>query len=270
MINNLMAAVFLCIYIVSAVFTQSTQAANSEELAKKLANPVASLISVPLQLNYDSDIGPSDSGDRTLLNIQPVLPFSLNEDWNIISRTILPLVSQDDIFPGAGNQSGVGDVVQSFFFSPKDPTSSGWILGVGPVLLLPTASDDLLGAEKWGAGPTGVALKQDGPWTYGALFNHISSFAGDNHRENISSTFLQPFVSYTTPQAVTYTLLSEATYDWKSEQEAIPLNAVVTKVTKVGEQLISFGGGIRYWVESTDGGPEGFGFRLVFTFLFPK
>lgn len=259
------------ISILFAVFMAQTAFAESnEDLAKKLSNPIASLTSVPFQLNYDSDIGLNDNGDRYQLNIQPVIPISLNDDWNMISRTILPVVSQDDIFSGVGSQSGLGDVVQSVFFSPKQPTESGWIWGAGPVLLLPTATDDLLGADKWGIGPTAVVLKQNGPWTYGALANHIWSVAGDDDRQDINTTFLQPFLSYTTKEAVTFALNTESTYDWKSEQWAVPINFTATKVTKFGNQLFSVGGGVRYWGESTDGGPEGLGVRLLFTLLFPK
>ena len=155
---------------------------SQEDLAKQLSNPVSSLISVPFQFNIDHDIGPDDAGDRMTLNIQPVIPIELNADWNVISRTILPVIDQQDIAPGAGDQFGLGDTVQSFFLSPKAPTASGWIWGAGPVFLLPTGTDDLLGSDQWGLGPTGVALKQVGPWTYGGLVNHIWSVAGDDDR----------------------------------------------------------------------------------------
>jgi hypothetical protein len=234
----------------------------------QLANPIASLISLPLQLNHDEDIGPSD-GERWTLNVQPVIPISLNEDWNVISRTIVPLIDQEDI-PAGEDETGLGDVLQSFFFSPVAPTDGGWILGAGPVLLIPTASDETLGGEQWGIGPTGVALRQQGPWTYGALVNHIWSFAGDDDRADVNSTFVQPFLAYTTPTAWTYTLNSETTYDWEEDELAIPINALATKVLKVGGQLISVGGGLRYWVEDSDASPEGLGFRFIVTFLFPK
>jgi hypothetical protein len=242
---------------------------SEEELAKKLQNPVAALISVPFQLNYDQNIGPEDDGYRWTLNIQPVIPFSLSDDWNLISRTILPVVHQDEIFPGAGDQTGIGDVVQSLFLSPVAPWS-GWIWGAGPVFLLPAGSDRLLSAEKWGAGPTAVALRQQGPWTYGGLANHIWSFAGDGDRPDVSATFLQPFLSYTTPTAWTFAVLTESTYDWENEDWSVPINFVVSKLTDIGGQKVSFAGGLRYWVATPDSGPEGLGFRFVVTLLFPK
>lgn len=245
-------------------------AGDAADLAKKLSNPVASLISVPLQSNFDFKIGPNDDGWRYQLNVQPVIPISLGKDWNVISRTIMPIVYQDDIFPGAGDQFGLGDITQSLFFSPKEPLFGGLILGVGPVFLIPTATDDLLGTEKFGIGPTAVALTQAGPWTVGILANHIESVAGDGDRADVSSTFLQPFVSYTTADAWTFTLNTESSYDWEGEQWAVPINVQVTKLLKIGGQAVSVGGGVRYWAESPESGPEGFGGRAIVAFLFPE
>ncbi|HZF33109.1 MAG TPA: transporter [Candidatus Angelobacter sp.] len=244
---------------------------DAEDLAKKLSNPVASLISVPFQSNFDFKIGPDDDGWRYQMNLQPVIPISIGEDWNVISRTIMPLVYQNDIFPGAGDQFGLGDITQSLFFSPKAPSSFGGLIwGAGPVFLVPTATDDLLGSEKFGIGPTLVVLKQAGPWTIGILANHIWSVAGDDNRADISSTFLQPFVSYTTKDAWTFSLNTESSYDWKDKQWSVPVNAQVSKLLKFGKQPVSIGAGVRYWAESPDSGPEGFGGRLIIAFLFPE
>jgi len=207
-------ALLLCM-VMPALPAIADEAGGADEasLAMQLSNPVAALISVPLQLNYDQDIGPADDGDRWLLNVQPVIPFELNDDWNLISRTILPLVHQSDIFPGVGTQTGTGDIVQSLFFSPKAPKASGWIWGAGPVLLLPTGSNDLLTTDKWGAGPTAVVLKQSNGWTRGMLANHLWSFAGDGDRADVNATFLQPFLTYTTPTQWTFAVNTESTYE---------------------------------------------------------
>jgi hypothetical protein len=243
-------------------------AADAAELAKQLSNPIAALIQVPFQYNWDTGIGAADA-DRSILNIQPVIPFSISEDWNLISRTILPIIDADAPVAGGESHSGTGDIVQSLFLGPKAPTASGWIWGAGPVFLLPTASDDALGTEKWGIGPTAVALKQQNGWTYGALFNHIWSFAGDDQRADVNATFLQPFIGYTTKTYTTITLTPETTYDWETSQWTVPVNLVVSQVLKIGEQPISLALGYRKYVEAPTGGPD-WGLRFVVSFMFPK
>jgi len=268
--RNPLRTLCLTTFVVAASLADAARADKSEDVARQLSNPVAALISVPFQFNHDRDIGPARDGSRWLLNIQPVVPFDLNDEWNIISRTILPVVRQEDIFPGAGRQSGIGDIVQSVFFSPKAPTAGGVVWGVGPVFLLPTGTNDLLTTDKWGAGPTGVVLRQQGPWTVGTLANHIWSFAGSSSRADVNATFVQPFVTYTTPTATTFVLNTESSYDWEARQWSVPIMAGVTQVLRLGDQLVQVGALARYWAESPRQGPHGWGLRLNVTLLFPR
>lgn len=244
---------------------------QTAELAKKLANPVANLISVPMQYNYDEYGGANDGAAAHVLNIQPVIPFSISQDWNLITRTIVPLIDRQDFPIAAMNESGLGDIIASQFFSPKSPTAGGWIWGVGPVELLPTATDDVLGGEKWGLGPTAVALKQTGPWTVGILANHIWSVAGDDDRGDINATYMQPFVSYVFSKTkTTIGIVTETTYDWENEQWSVPVIPTVAQMLKIGPQIMQLALAAKYWAEAPDDGPEGWGFRVQLTFLFPK
>ena len=237
------------------------ESASAGAVAKKLANPVAAMISLPIQGNYQQ----KENGHTWLTNVQPVVPLDISENWNLISRSIIPIV----VNSGDVTTSGIGDIVQSAWLSPKAPTESGWIWGAGAAFLIPTDSD--VSAKKWGVGPTALALKQTGPWTYGGLVNHIWSTGGsDSIVEDIDQTFMQPFLTYITPQAVTFALNTESTYDWEREQWTVPINFTVSKVTKVGGQLISYGAGTTYWADAPDGQQEGWGVRLILTFIFPK
>ncbi len=242
--------------------------AKAADLAKTLANPIGALISVPFQNNFDFGGGPAGDGYQYKLNLQPIVPFTLSKDWLLISRTVLPVVYQKDI-ADTSSQSGLSDTVQSFFLSPVRPTKSGWIWGAGLALLLPTATDDLLGSEKWGAGPTAVVLKQQNGWTYGALVNHVWSFAGENGRADVNATYLQPFVSYTLKRAMTFTLNTESTYDWENEQWTAPLNLMVQQLVKIGKQPVALTVGGRYYADKPEGGPD-WGLRLAVILLFPK
>ena len=282
------AIIACCIDALSAAAQEAAQD-QAADLAKKVQNPVASLISFPLQSNFDFRIGPSDDGWRYTLNIQPVIPISIGSDWNLIVRTIIPYIHQEDVFKGSALifeedidgvpvevtsarplghvQDGLGDIIQSFFFSPKEPVA-GWILAAGPVFLYPSATDPLLGSEKWGTGPTGLILKQTGGWTYGILANQIWSFAGDAERRSVNATFLQPFISYTTKTKTTFGLNTESTYNWNDNQWTVPLNVSVSQLLRIGRLPVSLAVGGRYYAEGPSGAPE-WGLRFVITLLFP-
>jgi len=240
---------------------------DAAALAKKLSNPIADLISVPIQFNYDEGFGPRNAG-RITLNIQPVIPIPISENWNLVTRTIVPIIYQDSPAPGVGSEFGLGDVLQSFFFSPRDPVG-GWILGAGPVVLWPTGTEPLLRNESLGLGPTVVALRQQHGWTYGALANHVWSVTNSDDHEQVNATFIQPFVSYSWPTATTVTLNTEAGYDWNTDDWNVPVNLALSQVLRIGRQPISLQIGGRYYIESPSGGAE-WGIRFTLTFLFPK
>jgi len=248
--------------------SSQTPPEDPQALAKKLSNPVASLISFPFQNNFDFGMGPNGDGFRYTLNIQPVIPITLNKDWNLISRTILPVIAQKDVVSKGSNQFGIGDTIQSFFFSPSkvDP----FIWGIGPQILIPTGTSNYLGSRKLGLGPTFVILKQSGPLTAGALVNHTWSIAGSSTRPKVNLTFLQPFLAYTTKTAWTFTVNTESSYDWRAHVWNVPIHLQITKLVRFGKQPVSVGGGLRCWAASGPGGPQGCGFRLIFTPLFPK
>jgi hypothetical protein len=179
------------------------------------------------------------------------------------------VIQQDEIIPGSGSQFGLGDASVSLFFSPKKSTGDvTW--GVGPIFLLPTATDDLLGGKKWGAGPAGIVVAMAGPWTLGGLANHVWSVAGDSSRDDISNSFIQPFAAYTWPNAWTVSLQSESTYNWKSEEWAVPVTAAVAKLVRFGKVPVSLQAGAGYWLESATNGPEGMRYRLQANIVLPK
>ncbi len=250
--------------------TLRSQPAEEDQaaLAKKLQNPVSNLISAPFQNNFDFNLGPNDDGFRYTLNFQPVVPIPLGKDWGLIVRTIVPFIYQSDVIPST-SQTGLSDITQSFFLKSNNFTLGGWIIAAGPVFLWPSATDDLLGSEKWGAGPTGILLKQQGGWTFGMLANHLWSYAGNSHRAYISSTFLQPFISYTTQTHTTFGVNAESSYDWRARQWTVPINVSISQLTKIGKLPVQFALGGKVYAEGPSGGPE-WGLRFTVTPLFPE
>lgn len=246
--------------------TEATET-DADKLAKQLANPIASLISVPFQANTDFGIGTSN-GTRFTMNIQPVIPVSISSDWNVITRVILPIISQTDVFGESGNQTGISDAVVSGFFSPKAPTSGGLIWGVGPVFLVPTGTDDLLGTGKFGVGPTAVALKQIGKLTVGALVNHIWSVAGASDRADVNNTFFQPFVAKNFKGGYSVSLNTELTQSWDYDATSGTINLVGAKVVKIGKQPAQLAVGPR--IPYGNGNTADWGFRAQFVLMFPK
>ncbi len=251
----------------SATVSSESDETSADELAKKLANPVSSLISVPFQNNFD--LGYANDGFRYTLNFQPVIPLSLNEDWNLIVRAIVPFIHQEDVLAEDSSQTGLSDTLLSTFLSPAKPTSFGLTWGVGPVFLIPSATDELLGTEKFGLGPTAVVLQQQGKITYGILANHVWSVAGESGRSDVSSTFLQPFFVYGLGSGRNVALNTETTYDWEAEQWTVPINLQFNQVFSLGGQTMQAQIGARYFAESPDGGPD-WGIRAGLTFLFPR
>ncbi len=273
MINRKTIACLFSITVLLSVTASAQEeskpaASDAAELAKKLANPVASLISVPFQNNTDVGIG-DYNGSRNTLNVQPVIPISLSEKLNLITRVVLPIVSQYDITGEGTQQSGLSDALVSAFFSPAQP-KNGLIWGAGPAILVPTATHDLLGTKKFGIGPTALILKQKNGWTVGGLINQIWSVAGDEDRPDVNQMFIQPFVNYNWKSGAGVGINSEITQNWEGETTSAYLNPTVSGVTKLGSQIVSLVIGPRIQVAAPDGSKSDFGVRAAMTFVFPK
>jgi hypothetical protein len=274
---KIVVGIALALLVSVSVMAQQTRPEtepNAEALAKQLSNPIADLVSIPLQLNFLEGVGPYNDLSF-VMKFQPVVPFHLTKDWNMVGRMILPYINQPSLTPGdpTATAAGTGDIVASVFFSPVKPRN-GLIWGVGPVFNLPTTSNPMLGSGQWGAGPTFVILKMQGPMTYGVLANQLWGFAdtGSYPRTGLNQMFLQPFFGYTTPKGVTYTVQSETTANWtasSSQTWTVPINFLVGRVIKMGPFPVQVTGGAGYFVESPDATGATWQLRAQFTLILP-
>jgi hypothetical protein len=252
---------------------------SDSDLAKQTQNPLADLISLPFQNNFDFNIGPNDRTQYTL-NIQPVAPFKLTEKWSLITRTIFPLLYKPDILENSGGVFGIGDTTFTSFISPRDSGKLIW--GVGPIFLLPTATDDKLGTGKWGAGPSVVALITPDPWVIGFLVSNVWSFAGDSDRNKVNLFTLQYFINYNLPNGWYLTSAPINKANWEAEDGnkwTIPIGGGGGKVVRIGKLPVNIQTQVFYNVEKPeielpgllpDVSAADWQFRFQMQFLFPK
>jgi hypothetical protein len=239
---------------------------NDEEVAKKLQNPVANLISVPFQFNFDQGIGKSNNGSRTLLNVQPVIPTSISENWQLINRGIMPFISQTG--NPSGTQNGLGDFTYEGFFSPKNSSPITW--GIGPVVRLPTGTEQQLSSRKWSTGPAAVALIQKGPWTLGLLAYQAWSIAGSSNSPEVNETYFQPFLNHTNKKAFTLGLSAEHTIN-NVQNETIGYGIFsVSQLLKIHNQRINFQLAYKHSYDGPEQLKYDWGIRAAMIFVFPE
>jgi hypothetical protein len=269
--STLAAAVSLLPLLSHAEMTQ-------EEIAKATQNPLTAMYSIPIQNNTNFNIGPNDR-TKNITNVQPVIPIDWNDDWTLVTRTIMPLVDNPDNVTSpasSGRTFGLGDTTFTAFFTPKTPGESGWLWGAGPVFYLPTATDDSLGTKKWGAGPSAIVLKLDGKWVYGALLMHIWSFAGagqDDGRERVNLTTIQPFVNYNLDDGWFISSVPIITANWEASsgnEWTVPVGLGVGKAMTFGTIPGTAAIHAYYNVEKPDDYGEEWQLRIQVQFLFPR
>jgi hypothetical protein len=242
---------------------------SAEALAKAAQNPVANMISLPLQNNTNFGVGPGNDF-QNVLNIQPVIPFKLGANWNLITRTIAPLIYQPELVPGAGSTFGLGDINTTLFLSPAKPGKLIW--GLGPVFSFPTATDDVLGTDKWSAGPSAVALTINGPWVIGSLASNLWSYARDSDRADVNQFLFQYFINYNLADGWYLSSAPIITANWEADsgnQWTIPFGGGAGKIFKIGKQAMNAQMQAFYNAAKPDNGPD-WTLQLQLQFLFPK
>jgi opacity protein-like surface antigen len=246
----------------------SRDPSEDEDLAKKSQNPIADLVSVPFQSNTNFNAGPFNR-TQEVLNIQPVVPLHLNADWNLISRTIMPVISQPSpLFDS--NANGIGDITQEFFVSPTHPGALIW--GVGPVFTIPSATDPILGSGRVLAGPTAVALVTPGHWVIGVLVNNQWSVGGNPLLPNVNEFLAQPFVNYNMAHGWYLTGSPVITANWLAapgQQWTVPIGGGFGRIFKMGDQPVSANIAAYYNAVHPTGTPN-WQLRAELSLLFPE
>ena len=248
---------------------QDAAASAASDLQKAVQNPVASLISVPVQNNSNFSVGPYNR-TQDVLNIQPVIPANISENWMIISRIIQPIVWQPYPNQNTGGEYGLGDMNPTFFLSPRKPKKVIW--GVGPAFVIPTATNDILGQGKFSMGPSVVALAQPGPWTLGALVNNVWSVAGSGSRPDVNQMLLQYFINYNLKKGWYLSISPILTANWNATSGnvwTVPFGGGVGRVMKLGFQPVNLTAQF-YGNAVHPEGTSSWGMRLQIAFLFPK
>ena len=255
-------------FAILSLNTGSAVATENDGLAKQAQNPIANLISLPIQNNTNFDWGP-DERTQNILNVQPVWPFEINDNWNLITRTILPVISQP--LRGGDRENGLGDTSFSAFFSPKNSGSITW--GVGPVVLLPTSTDDSLGVGEWGGGLSAVVLGMPGNWVVGSLVSNVWTPENDDGNK-INLFTWQYFINYNIPGGNGLYLVSAPIInaDWEADSDdrwTIPWGGGIGKIFKIGNQPVNGQISAYYNSEKPDNGAD-WQLRAQLQFLFPK
>jgi hypothetical protein len=254
--------------LAAQIESEKSKSNDADEVAKKLANPIASLISVPFQNNLDVGIGKYE-GYKNTLNFQPVIPLSLTQKWNLITRIVLPIISQGDVSGEGEKESGLGDAIVSGFFSPAE-AKGGVVWGIGPCFLVPNATNGVFATKKFGVGPTAVILKQAKGWTVGALINQIWSVAGNEERPNVNQMFLQPFVGFNWKSGAGFVVNSEMTKNWQGNTFSAYINPTFNGITKFGKQMVQLQVGPRIQIAGAEGSKAAFGARASVVLVFPR
>jgi hypothetical protein len=260
---SLLTILLLAAFAPSLQSQEAAAGSDASALAQAASNPIANMISLPLQLNNDLGYGPYDRSVN-ILNIQPVLPLA---GGKIITRTIFPIVWIPEFGAESGQRtSGLSDINATAFYVPK---SGSFMWGIGPIVVFPTGGSER-GSEKWSAGPSAVVLSVNGPWTLGVLANNIWSFAGDEDREDVNQGLVQYFITYQLGDGWYVNSAPIITVDWKAEEDKwrVPFGGGGGKVLTIGKLPVNLQAGAYWYAVKPDFGPD-WQLRFQAQLLFP-